>query len=150
MPDWVYNCCTEYFQRMPAEFKVTLIEVPIEKRRKNQSINVLKSKDTQRLLEAVPKNDWIVALDEKGQSKTTAKFAQGLEAWCAHSRNVTFLIGGPDGIDFSVQQNGRNSWPDQRWSLSELTFPHPLARVILAEQIYRAWSVLAGHPYHRV
>jgi 23S rRNA (pseudouridine1915-N3)-methyltransferase len=149
MPAWVYDCCDDYFQRLPSDYQINVQEIALEKRSKNQSAEKTRMRETQRLLQMVPENDFIVALTEDGQAISTRKFAGRIERLRDESRNISFLIGGPDGLDFSVQNNGLKHWPDWRCSLSLLTFPHPLVRVILAEQIYRAWSVLAGHPYHR-
>ena len=159
MPAWVYNCCDDYYQRLPAEYQLVTQEIALEKRSKNQSTQITRARETRRLLELVPANDFIVALSEDGQAVSTQQFSERLGAWRERSLNVSFLIGGPDGLDFTVARddakansNGHSNtkaWPDWRCSLSALTFPHPLVRVILAEQVYRAWSVLAGHPYHR-
>ena len=149
MPSWVYDCCKDYLQRLPRPFNVRQLEIPLEKRSANQSVEKTRQRETERLLKAVPANDWLVVLDERGKSFTTRAFAQQLGQWREQQRNLSFVIGGPDGIDFGCELPDRKQWPDFRWSLSPLTFPHPLVRVLLAEQIYRGWSVLAGHPYHR-
>jgi len=149
MPQWVQQCCDDYLRRLPRPFSVREVQVALEKRSSGQSTDKVKQRETLRLLSEVPAGDWLVALDEQGRCCTTAEFASQLASWRDEGRNVSFLIGGPDGIDFSCVSKGRQKWPDQRWSLSPLTFPHPLVRVLLAEQIYRGWSVVAGHPYHR-
>lgn len=155
MPAWVVDNCTDYLRRMPAEWSVSLIEVAAEKRRKNQSIEATRRRETHRLLEAVPAANRIIALDERGKSVTTSGLSKKMDHWQMEGRDVSFLIGGPDGLDFSVELLEKSNsaktrqWPDWRWSLSELTFTHPMVRVILAEQLYRAWSISVGHPYHR-
>lgn len=155
MPAWVVDNCADYFRRMPPELSVVMIEVAAERRSKNQSIESTRRRETHRLLQAVPPANTIVALDEHGQSVTTTGLAKKIDHWKMAARDVSFLIGGPDGLDFSaVAQEHSNTersrhWPDWRWSLSGLTFTHPMVRVILAEQLYRAWSLSAGHPYHR-
>lgn len=149
MPAWVSECCKEYLQRMPAEYKIKIIEVAAEKRGKSQSMQVARQRETQRLLAAAPANDWLIVLDEKGQSLSTIKLANKFEQWSLQGKNLSFLLGGADGFDYSIARKGAASWPDWRWSLSPLTYPHPLARVIVAEQLYRVWSVSVGHPYHR-
>ena len=149
MPIWVKECCDDYYRRLPKPFSVKQIEISLEKRSSSQSTAKTRFRETQRLLNAVPENDWLVVLDEKGKHFTTQAFAEKMSAWQEQQRNISFVIGGPDGIDFSCKIDGRKQWPDQRWSLSSLTFPHPLVRVLLAEQVYRGWSVIAGHPYHR-
>lgn len=153
MPRWVSDCCDDYYRRLPASYQLQQLELPMEKRSKNQSTDVLRQRDTQRLLDAVStpdrRSDIVVALDERGKSYTTQQFSDQFQRWQDTGSNVSFLIGGPDGIDFSQSAKQREHWPDLRWSLSALTFPHPMVRVILAEQLYRVWSVVAGHPYHR-
>ena len=149
MPVWVDDVCNDYLQRMPAEFQIRVIEVSAEKRSKNQSMQAARRRETERLLAAVPANDYLIALDEHGRSLTTDQLANQFIQWQQHAKNLCFMIGGADGFDFSVQRKGHKNWPDWRWSLSSLTYPHPLVRVILAEQLYRAWSVTIGHPYHR-
>ena len=155
MPAWVVDNCADYFRRMPAEWSVVLVEVAAEKRCKNQSVDAIRRRETQRLLQAVPVANTIVALDERGQSFTTNNLAKKMDHWQMDGRDISFLIGGPDGLDFSVaalekpNSTKTRHWPDLRWSLSDLTFTHPMVRVILAEQLYRAWSVSVGHPYHR-
>lgn len=162
MPRWVVDTCDDYFKRMPAECSVKLIEVAAEKRSKNQSVDIVRQRETARLLQAIPAANYIVALDEHGVSANTAALAKRLQSWQMDGRDISFLIGGPDGLDFSVPfpvknavKNGpgksaqKNTWPDWRLALSPLTFPHPLVRVIMAEQLYRAWSMSVGHPYHR-
>lgn len=155
MPAWVVENCADYFRRMPSELSVVLVEVAAEKRSKNQSVDAIRRRETQRLLQAVPVANTIVALDERGQSLTTERLAKKMDHWQMDGRDISFLIGGPDGLDFSVaalekpNSTKTRPWPDLRWSLSDLTFTHPMVRVILAEQLYRAWSVSVGHPYHR-
>ena len=152
MPAWVNANCDEYFRRMPKDLSLKLIELPAQKRSKNQSIDAIRRKETEQLLAAVPDRNNIVVLDERGQSISTRLLAKKLHDWQLDGRDVCLLIGGPDGIDFSVfaeGEIGKSMGAEWRWSLSTLTFPHPLVRVIVAEQLYRAWSVSAGHPYHR-
>ena len=151
MPAWVNANCYEYFRRMPKDLSLKLIEVPAQKRSKKQSIDAIRRKETQQLLAAVPERNNIVVLDERGQSISTRLLAKKINDWQLDGRDVCLIVGGPDGIDFSVLAQGRlgnylgYEW---RWSLSSLTFPHPLVRVIVAEQLYRAWCVSTGHPYH--
>ena len=149
MPNWVLDTCADYLKRLPREYKVEIVEVAAERRSKSQSIESARSKETQRLLDAIPNGDYVVALDEKGDQLPTKKLAGKLSAWGDQGRNVSILLGGADGFDYRCNAKNRQAWPDWHWSLSKMTFPHPLARVIVAEQLYRAWSVLTGHPYHR-
>ena len=106
MPAWVYDCCDDYFQRLPADYQINVQEIALEKRSKNQSAEKTRMRETQRLLQMVPENDFVVALTEDGQAISTRKFAGRIERLRDESRNISFLIGGPDGLDFSVQSNG--------------------------------------------
>ncbi len=144
MPAWVESGVAEYRKRLPAEFSLDIQEIPLAKRGKNADIRRARQQEGEALLKAVPRDDLIVALDVTGRSLSTEKLAETLGGWYDEGHNVSLLVGGPDGLDpMCLQQAG------QRWSLSAMTLPHPLVRVMLAEQIYRAWSILQGHPYHR-
>ena len=149
MPAWVVENSNEYIKRLPKDCDVKLIEVPITKRAKNISTGILKKKDTEKILSMVPSNSFVIAMDERGDAITTKQLSDKLIQWQSNSQNLCFLIGGPDGFDYSVSSQLKRQWPDWTFSLSNLTLPHPIVRVILVEQIYRAWSVLSGHPYHR-
>lgn len=157
MPAWVSSPCADYLKRMPTDWKVKLLEVPAEKRAKSQSIEIVKRRETVRLLEAVPNGNFIVALDERGSEITTPELSKKLSQWQLSGSDVSLLIGGADGIDFAVLSEPekfgvkalRRNLPDWRWSLSQLTLPHLMVRVLLFEQLYRAWTIHVGHPYHR-
>lgn len=159
MPEWVDNVCADYNKRLGNDYRIQWTDLALEQRGKNQSIAQIKQRETQRLVEAVPAGSCVVALDERGRSFNSQQFSRQLENWLQHYKHVSFLIGGPDGLDFELETSGgkkagnskkvKGTWADVKWSLSELTFPHPMVRVILAEQIYRAWSLKSGHPYHR-
>ena len=144
MPDWVEAGVNEYRKRLPAEFSLDIQEIALAKRGKNPDIKRARAQEAQALLKAVPKNDVVEALDVDGRSISTEGLAKTLNEWHMDGQNLSLLIGGPDGLDESCLQQAR-----QRWSLSAMTLPHPLVRGLLAEQIYRAWSILQGHPYHR-
>ncbi len=116
----------------------------MERRGKNPDIVRLKAQEGKALMNAVPKGAWPVALDITGQAWSTQKLAFKLEEWMASGRDLCFLIGGPDGLSQECL-----SLAEETWSLGPLTLPHPLVRVVLAEQIYRAWSIVNHHPYHR-
>ena len=156
-PAWVSEPCNDYLQRMPSEWRVRLIELPAEKRSKNLSLSVVKTRETVRLLEAVPRGNRIVVMDEHGAELSTRKLAAKLGQWQQSGEDISIVIGGADGIDFDVfkepSKHGLKSLPkpvaDWRWSLSQLTLPHLMVRIILVEQLYRAWSIQVGHPYHR-
>lgn len=134
---------TEYARRLPREMPLDLVEVPPAARR-NAPVAHVRSQEAQRLLDQVDPKDWVVVLDERGTTWTTLRLAERLDDWRMHGRNVAFLVGGADGLDASCLERA-----DEVLSLSAMTLPHALVRVLLAEQIYRAWTVLSGHPYHR-
>jgi 23S rRNA (pseudouridine1915-N3)-methyltransferase len=145
MPDWVDAAFNDYWRRMRAVWKLELIELPVAARRESGgATQVAKSAEGQRLLSLVAPRDFIVTLDEHGAQKSTVELSLWLEQRRASGKDLAFLIGGPDGLAEEVLARAH-----LRWSLSRLTLPHGLVRVLLAEQIYRATTVLSGHPYHR-
>jgi 23S rRNA (pseudouridine1915-N3)-methyltransferase len=145
MPDWVDAAFNDYWRRMRALWKLELIELPLASRRESGgAIQAAKSAEGQRLLSLVSPRDFIVTLDEYGAQKSTVELSLWLEQRRASGKDLAFIIGGPDGLAEEVLARSH-----LRWSLSRLTLPHGLVRVVLAEQIYRATTVLSGHPYHR-
>ena len=144
MPDWVTKGYLDYAHRLPAKCSLQLKEIAAEKRSKNSSIKAIKDKEATRLKAAIPPNCRIVALDVTGQSWSTEKLANRLQDWMMGGQDIALLVGGPDGLTDDLLQLAQ-----ERWSLSKLTFPHPLVRVILAEQLYRAYTITENHPYHR-
>ncbi|WP_018953685.1 23S rRNA (pseudouridine(1915)-N(3))-methyltransferase RlmH [Thioalkalivibrio sulfidiphilus] len=144
MPAWVDAAYAEYANRLPAECSLILKEIPAVKRGKNADLARIAETEGARMLEAIPKDCLVVALDEKGRSFSTAELSRRLDEWMHLGRDLALLVGGPEGLTDACRARA-----DLVWSLSPLTFPHPLVRVILAEQVYRAWSLLRGHPYHR-
>jgi 23S rRNA (pseudouridine1915-N3)-methyltransferase len=143
MPAWVEAGYRTYAERMPRECSLALTEVPLPPRVKSSTEARLKAREAEGLLAAAG-SDLIVALDERGTEVDTPGLARRLDRWLQGGRNVSLLIGGPDGLDERCLRQA-----DWVWSLSRLTLPHPLVRVVVAEQCYRAWSVVRGHPYHR-
>lgn len=139
MPAWVDAACGEYLKRMPVE----LIEIKPIKRHPRISDREILAGEEQRINAAVPKDCQRVVLDERGESWSTEKFAQRLASWKERGISVAFIIGGADGLASSLKAGA------ETLSLSALTLPHTLARVVLLEQIYRAFSILDNHPYHR-
>jgi 23S rRNA (pseudouridine1915-N3)-methyltransferase len=145
MPDWVDAAFNDYWRRMRALWKLELIELPLASRRESAgATQVARSAEGQRLLSLVSPRDFIVALDEHGAQKSTVELSLWLEQRRGSGKDLAFIVGGPDGLADEVLARAH-----LRWSLSRLTLPHGLVRVLLAEQIYRATTVLSGHPYHR-
>ncbi len=144
MPSWVQEGVQTYTQRMPRECRVEWVELAPAKRTKNGQASAYKQDEAKRILNALPNGSICVVLDERGQSWTTKKLADNLEQWMGSGQDVAIIIGGPDGLDESVKQKA-----DRLLSLSALTMPHPMVRILLSEQLYRAWSVTQNHPYHR-
>jgi len=144
MPHWVELAFQTYAQRLPKDCQLELIEINAAKRSKNQLANKWCEQEGLDILKVVTASDWVIALDVKGASWTTEKLAKQIQNWQGKGCNISLLVGGPDGLSKACLNRA-----NQTWSLSALTFPHPLVRVILAETIYRAWSVTVNHPYHR-
>ncbi len=144
MPSWVQTGFQDYGKRFPADFRLQLVEIPANKRTKNTNIARAIQEEGERMLAAIPKNSRVIALEVEGTQWDTPSLSTQLKLWQIDSRPVSFLIGGPEGLAPQCLAKA-----DQKWSLSALTFPHPLVRIIVAEQLYRAWSLLKGHPYHR-
>lgn len=144
MPGWVEQGFAEYAKRMPPESKIRLIEITAGKRGKNSDIKRLTQQEGEKMIAAIPKGAKVVALDVLGQSCSTEDLAQELKGWQASGQDIAILIGGPEGLaDDCLKQAQQNI------SLSKLTLPHPLVRVVLAEQLYRATTIIKGHPYHK-
>ena len=144
MPDWVNLGVKEYVQRMPKDFALEMHEVPLAQRTKNTVVEQAKLKEAHAIRAAIPANSVVVALEVLGREWSTEQYAKKLAGWRDGGQDVCLLVGGPDGLDAELSRSA-----DVKWSLSALTLPHPLVRVMLAEQTYRAWSFLQGHPYHR-
>jgi 23S rRNA (pseudouridine1915-N3)-methyltransferase len=145
MPEWVDSAFNDYWRRMRALWKLELIELPVASRRESGgATQTAKSTEARRLLALISTRDFIVTLDEHGAQKSTVELSLWLEQRRASGKDLAFIIGGPDGLAEEVLARAH-----LRWSLSRLTLPHGLVRVLLAEQIYRATTVLSGHPYHR-
>jgi 23S rRNA (pseudouridine1915-N3)-methyltransferase len=144
MPKWVELGYQEYAERLPNDYKLNLIEINLIKRTKAADISRIIQQEGDAILAAIPKNNFIIALSEKGEQLNTLELASQLQHWHDQPQNISLLIGGPDGLSQNCLKNAQKNW-----SLSKLTFPHPLVRIIVAEQIYRAWSVTQHHPYHR-
>lgn len=144
MPGWVQQGWAEYARRLPRELSLGLREIPLAKRSRNAAVAALRSKEGEALLAAIPPGYRTIALDERGREWTTRELAGRLEDWMREERGVGFLVGGPDGLSEACRHRSQDVW-----ALGRLTLPHPLVRVILAEQLYRAWTITRNHPYHR-
>lgn len=144
MPKWVQEGYAEYAKRLPKSCALKLIELPMAARGKNNSVENLKAEEAKRILASVPKGARLVVLDEHGQQVTTKGLADKLEDWLGGGQDIALIVGGPDGLDKDIIQKAQ--W---KWGLSNLTLPHPMVRILVAEQLYRAWSVTQNHPYHR-
>ncbi len=143
MPDWIGKGFDDYASRLPRELKLELVEIPVEHRGKNADLARLREAEGEKLLKAAGEAR-IIVFDEHGVQPDTVGWAKSLTGWMQDGRDVALLIGGPDGHAPEVFARA-----EVKWSLSRLTFPHALVRVLVAEQIYRAWSLLNKHPYHR-
>lgn len=144
MPAWVVQGFNQYARRMPPECSLRLHEITPGQRNRSTPAARAIAEEGKRMDRAVPGTHRIIALDVQGRSWSTQQLSEQLERWLAGGRHLSLLVGGPDGLADSCLQRA-----EQRWSLSPLTLPHPLVRILLAEQLYRAWSLLSGHPYHR-
>ena len=144
MPGWVNDAWDEYARRFPRELPIELRELPMGQRGKNPDIPRIRRQESEALLASAPDGYRRIALDGRGKAWSTEDLSRRLEGWRADGQSCAFLIGGPDGIDRDCLSSA-----DERWSLGPLTLPHPLVRVVLVEQLYRAWTILSHHPYHR-
>lgn len=145
MPDWIATAFGEYAKRMPPELRIVLKEIKPVERSGSRTAETVMEQERSRIEAAIPKGSRIIALDEHGRDWTSVQLSQNLLSWQQDGRDVTFIIGGADGLDA-----GFKSGADQLIRISSMTLPHGMVRVILAEQLYRAWSITQNHPYHRV
>ena len=143
VPDWAQTAWDDYAKRFPYEIKVELKTVKTEPRA-SKTLEALYAAERGRIEAALPKGCRIVAMDERGTALTTVALANKLQQWQLASGDVALVIGGPDGLDPAFKQTAH-----ERIRLSDLTLPHAMVRVLLIEQLYRAWSINANHPYHR-
>jgi len=144
MPGWVQSAWQDYARRFPRGMSLELRELPVARRARNADIESLRVAEGDALLAAVPAGYRVIALDQRGRQWSTGELAGKLQNWMQQEHGVCFLIGGPDGLPQSCRAAAADVW-----SLSRLTLPHPLVRAVLAEQLYRAWSITQNHPYHR-
>lgn len=144
MPSWVTEGFQDYAKRFTSGSSLELYEIPAEKRSKNADIPRIIEREGEKLLAAIKPHHHVIALDVKGHAWSTEQLTGQLKHWQTDGRHVDLLIGGPDGLSQACLQKAHG-----KWSLSPLTLPHPLVRIILAEQLYRGLSILQNHPYHR-
>lgn len=144
MPSWVDEAFGEYAKRMPREARIELVEIKPEKRAGGKTVEQMQEAEMARILAALPAGANHVMLDERGSEMSTLELAGSMKVWLQDGRDVAFVIGGADGLHPALRQRAA-----KLWSLSRLTMPHGLVRVLLAEQLYRAMSVIQNHPYHR-
>ena len=143
-PAWVDDAFQTYTARLPRDWKFRLDTLATVRRSKNDKSQKAMLAEGEQILGKLQTDEQVVLLDERGKQMTSKGLADRLSDWQSDGRNVCLVIGGPDGVSDAVKQRA-----DFTWSLSQLTLPHGLARVLLAEQLYRAWSLQTGHPYHR-
>ncbi len=144
MPTWVTTASQDYAGRMPAHCQLIIKEIPQEKRSKHADLQRICRSEGEKLLAAIPAGAKVIALDVRGKSWSTEQLSGELESWMQSGQDIALLVGGPEGLSTACLQRA-----DMKWSLSALTFPHPLVRIIVTEQLFRAWSIVSNHPYHR-
>jgi len=144
LPAWAEAACDDYLKRFPPELRLELKALKTEPRNSGKPVEALMEAERSRIAAAIPRGARVVVLDEHGTRVTTQQLAARLDAWMLDGRDVALVIGGPDGLAPEFKRGA-----DETLRLSDLTLPHAMARVILAEALYRAWSLRAGHPYHR-
>ena len=144
MPEWISTGYAEFSKRMPPELQLDLIEVTPSIRNKATPTKKNIKEEGERIQSAIPAISKLIILDEKGKKFSSINLSKKMQDWLPQGQDIAIIIGGADGIDPIIKQQA-----DETWSLSSLTMPHALVRVFIAEQLYRAWSILKGHPYHR-
>lgn len=144
LPAWQQQGFQEYARRLPKECAMALMEIPAATRTKSRPTEQAIRKESDRMLAAIASSDYVIALEQPGAQYSSEDLAGLLATWLGQGRDLALLIGGADGLSDACRTRA-----ELRWSLSDLTLPHGLVRVLVAEQLYRAWSILRGHPYHR-
>jgi 23S rRNA (pseudouridine1915-N3)-methyltransferase len=144
MPSWVTAGVSEYQKRLPREWKLEWLELPIGQLSKSQDINKAIRAEGESILSALGSKERVIALEVNGKAWSTEQLAEQVADWQMMGQDTTLLIGGPDGLSASCRERA-----ETLWSLSPLTLPHPLVRILLMEQLYRAWSLINNHPYHK-
>ncbi len=149
LPAWINEGFHYYAKRLNQNVRLELVELAAAKRSRSKQVNLsqvrqYKTEEAQRIVKHIRSNNRLIVLDQTGKQWSTAELASRMTLWLQQGQDVSLIIGGPDGLDNTLMTQA-----DERWSLSHLTFPHALVRVMVAEQLYRAWSLLHNHPYHR-
>lgn len=144
MPEWVNMAYGEFAGRMPSECRLHMIEIPLPKRVKGHDTGRCVKEEGERILAAIPKGCLVIAMELSGREWSTEELSGELSRWLQNGQDIALLVGGPDGLSSACLERA-----ERQWSLSRLTLPHMLVRVVVAEQLYRAWTILNGHPYHR-
>jgi 23S rRNA (pseudouridine1915-N3)-methyltransferase len=143
--DWVRSGVDTYLERLPAHLKPELVEIPLSLRSSGGDPAVAKAKEGQRILQRLKPHEFVIVLDERGKPWSSVELSRQLVRWQVEESAIALVIGGPEGLADEVRKRA-----NQSWSLSALTFPHGMVRVIVVEQLYRAWTILQGHPYHKI
>jgi 23S rRNA (pseudouridine1915-N3)-methyltransferase len=144
MPTWVETACADYLKRMPRELKISVSNIALAQRKGGGSVDQLKQQEASQIMQKMPRGSFSIALDERGKHWSSREWSRQLEYWMREHPRVNLIIGGPDGLTDECREACA-----QTVALGAMTMPHALVRVVLIEQIYRAWSLLNGHPYHR-
>ncbi len=144
MPGWIKAGFIEYQQRLTQDCKLYIHEISAIKRSKQTDLNKVREIEGDKILTSIPDGNFVIALEVKGRNWSTEDLSQQMSHWMLSGQDISLLIGGPEGLSQSCRDKA-----NQLWSLSSLTLPHSLVRIIVAEQLYRAWSILKNHPYHR-
>lgn len=144
MPAWVNQATDDYLKRLSRDLQVEFVPLAIGNRGKNSSIEKAIAQEGDAMMNVIRDQDHVVALDLSGKAWSTEQLSEQLQSWREQARDAVLLIGGPDGLDRRCLARA-----NQKWCLSNLTLPHPLVRVLLSEQLYRAWSITQNHPYHK-
>ncbi|MEM7026858.1 MAG: 23S rRNA (pseudouridine(1915)-N(3))-methyltransferase RlmH [Pseudomonadota bacterium] len=144
MPDWIDKAFNEYNKRLPNQIELILTEITPANRNRKNSVEQYQREEEKRILNRLDIDSFCILLDEQGKPLNSIDLANKLNSWIDDQQPVSFLIGGPDGVSKKIKQHVQETW-----SLSALTIPHALVRVLLIEQIYRGWTIINKHPYHR-
>lgn len=144
MPDWVNAGFIDYQSRLKNDLRLQLIELPLNPRKDDKQLAAIQDKETKAMLAAIPDGAYVVTLDGAGVAHSSERLAERLKAWQQQHQKLALLIGAPEGLTPALKARAQESW-----SLGNLTLPHPLVRIVVAEALYRAWSINQNHPYHR-